>query len=376
MASSGLISKTSFTASVITGAIVLTIAVIAVSGLRAAEADPAGPAAAAPAPVAVFEVRVDARTPIESRFPGLIAARRTSALGFESGGRVAEIAVDVGDRVEAGAMLARLDTRALDASLAASRAEAAAARARASLAEATLTRQQTLVDRGHISAQALDQARADRDAAAASAAAADAAANRIAVQLDLARLDAPFAGVITDRLLDEGAVAGPGAPILTLVESSALEFRVGLPADEARAVIPGQSYPLEIGAARLDAVARAGTGVVSPGARTVETVFDLAPGAPAESGAVARLILETALEEPGFWAPLTALSEGRRGLWSVYVLAPDAEAFRLEPRPVEILHSQGDRVYLRGAVEAGAQVLAAGVHRVTPGQRVRPAVEA
>jgi hypothetical protein len=62
-------------------------------------------------------------------------------------------------------------------------------------------------------------------------------------------------------------------------------------------------------------------------------------------------------------------------LWSVYALAPGEDGFNLEPRPVEILHIENDRVFLTGAVEDGAQFLSAGVHRVAPGQSVRPAVE-
>ncbi|MGX6647199.1 hypothetical protein ACWCOP_04585 [Maricaulaceae bacterium MS644] len=104
----------------------------------------------------------------------------------------------------------------------------------------------------------------------------------------------------------------------------------------------------------------------------MEAVFDLEDAVDVQSGAVARLILSTELRQRGFWAPLTALSEGRRGLWSVYVLVEEDGAWRLEPRPVEILHSEADRVFLTGAVEEGSLILSSGVHRVTPGQRVAP----
>ena len=87
----------------------------------------------------------------------------------------------------------------------------------------------------------------------------------------------------------------------------------------------------------------------------------------------ARLVLPYELEERGFWAPVAALTEGRRGLWSIYALVPDEDAFILEPRPVEILHTERDRVYLRGAVQTDELILQGGVRRVAPGQRVRPA---
>ena len=192
------------------------------------------------------------------------------------------------------------------------------------------------------------------------------------MQIDLARIEAPFSGVITARHFDEGAVAGPGAPVLTLVEAGALELRVGLPARETRALVTGDLYEAELDGTRARLRLRSVTGVVDRESRSVTAVFDfIEPGA-ARAGEVARLILPAPLEDRGFWAPVTALAEGRRGLWSVYVLTGQGP-FGLEPRPVEILHSEGERVYLSGAVEEGSLILATGLQRVTPGQSVMPA---
>lgn len=374
----GVISRLGgrFALGVLAAAGLLLAVIVAVSTLRGAEAGPASPLHAEPIPVEALTVRYADSAIIETAYPGVVEPRRSSALGFETGGRLARIDADVGDRVAAGAVLASLDVRALEAERGAAEADARAAEAVARLAEVTLERRRTLVDQGHVSPQALDQSEADFNAARARALAAAAAAERLAVALDLARLAAPYDGVVTARHLDEGAVAGPGAPVLTLVEDAVLEVRVGLPAAAARVVSTGERYTFDLGGERRAARLRAVTGVISPGGRTVEAVFELEDGEGVESGAVARLILDAPLEQRGFWAPVSALAEGRRGLWSVYVLAPDEGAYRLEPRPVEILHSEADRVYLTGAVEAGAVILAAGVHRVSPGQRVAPAPEA
>jgi RND family efflux transporter MFP subunit len=361
-----------FALGVLASALALAVVVVAVSSLRGADAGPDTAVTAEPLPVEAISADYADFTEIESAYPGLVEARRSSALGFETGGRVAEITADVGDRVVAGQILARLDTRALAAVLAAARAQTVAAEAQARLAGVTLERRRTLVEQGHVSAQALDQAEADFNAARASAAASRASADQVRVQIDLATLIAPYDAVIVARSLDEGAVAGPGTAVLTLVEHAALEIRVGLPAVEASKITPGETYPFEIAGALHTARLRAQTGVISPGARSVEAVFDLEDAVGVQSGAVARLILSTELRQRGFWAPLSALSEGRRGLWSVYALVEDDDAWRLEPRPVEILHTEGDRVFLTGAVEAGGLILSAGVHRVTPGQRVSP----
>ena len=362
-----------FALGVIAAALALAVLVVGLSSLRGASAG-AGEAAggADPVPVETLEVRYQEGAQMQVRYPGLVTARRESALGFETGGRIASIAVDIGDRVEAGDALAALDTRSLEAQLAAARADAEAARAQAELAEATLARQRTLLERGHVSRQRLDEAASTQRAARAQADAATAAADALAVQIDLARIEAPFSGVITARHFDEGAVAGPGAPVLTLVEAGALELRVGLPARETRALVTGDLYEAELDGTRARLRLRSVTGVVDRESRSVTAVFDfIEPGA-ARAGEVARLILPAPLEDRGFWAPVTALAEGRRGLWSVYVLTGQGP-FGLEPRPVEILHSEGERVYLSGAVEEGSLILATGLQRVTPGQSVMPA---
>lgn len=356
------------------GAVALIAAlVVGVSSLRAATAQD-GPGDSLPTPVEVFEAEYLDAAAVAERFPGVVAASRESDLGFETGGRIADMRADVGDRVSAGDRLAALDTRALEAQLAASRAQAAEAQANADIARTTLDRQRVLLERGHISQQRLDEAAAAERAARARAQAAEAAADAIAVQLDLAVIEAPFDGVVTRRLIDEGAVIGPGAPVLRLVETGRLEARVGLPIARAQRLDQGGVYEFETAEGRFSARLRAQTGVVEQGARSVAAVFDLEDPAAASAGEVARLVLPGDIHRRGFWAPLSALSEARRGLWSVYVLVDDgAGAYRLEPRTVELLTTQSGRVYVTGSVRDGERVLAGGLQRVAPGVRVRPA---
>ncbi|WP_439633443.1 efflux RND transporter periplasmic adaptor subunit [Glycocaulis sp.] len=374
MPGSQIIRRHAFATSVATLAIVIAGIAVLVSALRGgpAQADLAF-AEAAPATVETLVVNYLPSAEIEARFPGLVAARRESALAFSTGGRLEIIHVNVGDRVAAGDVLAQLDTRTLEAQLAAARADASAAAAQSALARTTLTRQERLVEQGHVSAQRLDEAGATARAAEAQASAANAAARALEVQLELARLEAPFDGVITRRNADEGAVMGGGAPLFHLVEDGVLEFRLGVPVSDAARLVPGNDYMLEAGTRRVTARLRALTGVVDTATRSVEAVFELEGGQGVVPGEVARLVLPGSLQERGFWAPLTALAEGRRGLWTVYQLANGGEGYSLEPRSVELLHTEGGQVYLRGAVDEGALILSAGLQRVTPGQRVLPA---
>jgi len=368
-----IVRRHAFATSVASLAIVIAGIVVLVSALRGSPASAdLTLGEAAPVSVETLSVSYVDEAGIEARFPGLVAARRESALAFSAGGRLDVIHVNVGDRVAQGDILAELDTRTLEAQLAAARADAAAARAQAALAQTTLTRQQQLVERGHVSAQRLDEAGATARAAEAQANAASAGTRALEVQLELARLAAPYDGVITRRNSDEGAVLGAGTPLFQLVEDGVLEFRAGLPVEEAASLTPGNEYTLEAGDRRVTARLRALTGVVDTTSRAVEAIFELEGGQGVVAGEVARLVLPGSLDERGFWAPLTALSEGRRGLWTVYQLTNGGERYSLEPRSVELLHTEGGQVYLRGAVDEGAMILAGGVQRVTPGQSVMP----
>ena len=173
------------------------------------------------------------------------------------------------------------------------------------------------------------------------------------------------------RQADEGAIASPGQPLLRIVESDALEIRTGLPPRVAAQLVPGDAYAFQAGPRRITAQFRTSTAIVDRESRTVSAVFDLDPSAALAAGEIVRLAIGTPVGADGFWVPTEALAEGRRGLWSVYVLVPDeAGDYRLEPRVVETVRIEAERVFVRGAVADGDLVLASGLQRIAPGQRV------
>ncbi|MFY0637209.1 efflux RND transporter periplasmic adaptor subunit [Maricaulis maris] len=356
-------------------AILVALMVFGVTALRAE----ANFTAAAPAPMSVSVLRADydpdAR--IAEFFPGLITARRESALGFERAGRIDRINVDVGDRVQAGDLLARLDVRAVEAQIAAADAQTAEAAAQTALASETESRQSQLLERGHISQQRFDEVRTSTRAALARQNAAAAAADALRVQLDLSVITAPFDGVVTARRADEGAIASPGQPLLELVELDSLEVRVGLPQSVAAGYARDDIVAFQVDSqiAPVAARFRASSSVVDRQTRTVTAVFDLEAGQAVAAGQIVRLAVETPIIAEGFWVPTAALAEGRRGLWSIYVLTPEDDAYTLQPRVVETVRIEAERVFVRGAVDDGELLLASGLQRITPGQRVLPAVQ-
>lgn len=309
---------------------------------------------------------------LDETYSGLAEARRTSRLGFSAGGRIASILADVGDRVKEGDVLASLDTRSLNAQLASAIAVVEEARAAHSLALATVERQLTLSRQGHVSPQRVDEAEAQANSALARVEAAKAQADILRVQLDLAKITAPFDGVVTARMADEGVIASPGQPILSLVEVGHLEARIGLPAASAARLEPGKVYSLKADTGVVEATLRNVTGVIDPQQRTVAAVFDIDNAGTVASGAVVRLAMSREIDEPGFWVPVKALSTASRGLWSLYVAAPAENGWKAEPRPVEMVHTDGERAFVRGPVRPGERVIVDGLQRVVPGMAVEP----
>jgi len=214
----------------------------------APEAVESRPAAATVARATVAEVV--ARVPVSGT---LVAQQEIQVFPQVSGYEIVEIAVDAGDRVEKGALLARLSDLTLNAQLQQAeaeymRAEAALRQARSQVASteaalnqaaAALERAQALRRSGSASQAALDQAiSAEASARAAAASAADgvavaqAALAQAAAARDIARLNvertrivAPEAGVISARTAELGAIAGTGqAPLFTLVAGGRIEL--------------------------------------------------------------------------------------------------------------------------------------------------------
>jgi len=341
-------------------------------------------------PVETATVRHETSYVTSAAYAGVLAARRESALGFEQGGLIAEILVEEGDVVEAGQVLAKRDIRRLEAQRSELEANLDAAKARLALAVSTLRRQRELVRRNNASEQRLDEAAAERNSAAAAVAQAEAGLQAVEVQLDLAVLKAPFDAVVVARAADEGTIAAPGQTILRVLERAALEARIGVPPVVAERLESGpRARTLSVGGQSVSAVLRTVLPEVDAQTRTVLAIFDLDPSAEErlKAGSIARIGLETAVQERGFWIPVAALSEARRGLWSAFaVVPPEGGAEQgtagdgtagggavgvAERRLVTVLHTETDRAYVRGTFKDGDTVITGGVHKIVPGQAVR-----
>ena len=378
-------------------------------------------------PVRVTAIEhIDAFTKTRS-YAGVVAAHRTSRLGFERPGRVTEVLIEEGDDVKAGQPLAQLDRRHLEAQLA--QLQAREQQAESQLAELEVgPRQQTiaasrsrlddrvaqfdLANRNHqrnvllfgrgaatkeqldATALALESAAAQRDAAKdeldeleegsrqehidaqrAVVKQLEAELQDLAHDMEDCTILAPYDGRISERLIDEGAFVGSGQAIVEIMETSRLEVRIGLPVSAANSFAGSDGATVTIDNQPIEVLFSRQQPAVDLQTRTQMVVFSLCDkrGVCVVPGSVARLEVEEVVSTAGFWLPTTALVRGPRGLWAVFavVRAEGGESQFVERRLVELLYTEGDRSLVRGTLQTGDHIVTSGTQRVVPGQTVR-----
>ena len=361
------------TAAVIAASVAAVLAGASLIAERAAAVPP--PPRAPLTPVAVATVTPQPGYRVTRRFIGQIEAPGRIDLGFELAGRVVEILAQEGDRVPRGAPLARLDAAALEAQRAALLAERDALSADAELARLTLARNEQLARGGFRSESARDDSRLTVARVAARMAALDAQIAGVDVLIGKSAIAAPFDAVVGSRLADPGQNIAAGAPILRLFEHAAPQLRVGLPIALADRLAPGDIVPVEIEGRRLDARVLRLRADLDPVTRTRGVVLALPEAARLAFGQTGSLVLEEEVAEPGFWAPVAALREGSRGSWTVLAVTPGPTGPVIAVAAVEVIHLAGERVFLRGALPAGARIVSHAPGRVAPGQAVAMVAE-
>ncbi|MEL6550265.1 MAG: efflux RND transporter periplasmic adaptor subunit [Pseudomonadota bacterium] len=347
--------------------------VTAYGALTARAALSEAPEAAPPTTVRPIALTLVDSVTIERRFAGQFEAPQETVLGFEEPGTIAEVLVREGDVLEAGAVIARLDTRLLDAERTRLAASDAALAAQAELARRTNARQEALLAGGHVSAQRVDETSLLLTQLEASRAEIAAAVAALEVRRDKSVLRAPFAGRVAARALDTGAIVGPGTAVITLLETGPARFRAGLDPALAAGLAPGTRVEISAGAETYPAI----LGELAPGldaaTRSRIAFFDLPDGAAPPSGAAGEVRLEERVEgnaAKGAWVPVSALRQGPRGTWQLLTVA-QGETPVIGTEAAEILHLDADRAFIRGSFTDGTLVLPAGTHRVVPGERVR-----
>jgi len=367
---------------------------------------PQASATARPLAVNTMVARRQPSMEIERSFTGLVQARRSSLLGFERAGRLARMLVQEGDQVEAGTDLAQLDIQQLEQQRASLNLALEGARQTLGPMEAEDSESTPVTRRARIQQlrAELDQLeresaseppgvasrlrdveqRVDRLNEATRGETRQATKARIAelesrlgdVQREISAgtLTAPYDGVVLLRQAREGTVVSAGMPILELVEQDQLETRIGVPPDVAEDIQTGQSLSLVVGTKAIEGTVDSILPRVERTGRTRTLIMSL-NSSPTEKifpGEIAELRLVVRQPTAGFWVPITALTRPLQQSWTVYVLEESSDTVTVARRRVDILTETTEQAFVQGELETGDRLIVDGLHRVVPGQRVKP----
>lgn len=156
--------------------------------------------------------------------PGTVEARNRARISAEVSGNVRELPFDVGDTVEQGAALVRLNDAGLQAQLEVAEASLAAAEARLQEARQAFRRTKNLYEQDSASEQQMDQATAALQQAEARRSQAEAEIRKLQIQLDKTTIHAPFGGVVVAKHIESAELAQPGSPLITLLDPAQLRL--------------------------------------------------------------------------------------------------------------------------------------------------------
>ncbi len=180
---------------------------------------------------------------------GLLPMRRATP-GTVLMGRVSEVLHQEGDRVKAGEILARVESRDVQARLAQAQAAVSAARAQETNSRLTLERIQRLHERNATSQKSVDDANAGYEAAAAGLRAAEEGVEAAKVMVGYSLIAAPFSGVVAKRQVEVGDTASPGMPLFVVEETRKMKLEASVPEMWLARLAVGDDVEVEVESAR------------------------------------------------------------------------------------------------------------------------------
>lgn len=327
-----------------------------------------------PRPVNLHTI-ADERTAQIRRFPGLVEATQTAELAFRVGGEIDTLPFRPGQAVAAGELVAALDAQ--DYELAVEQASA-----QAELLDAQHRRNQRMQQQELISPAEFDRSQADLRIAQAELKSAQ-------TNLEYTRLKAPFAGVVASLHVEKHENVSPQQPILTLQADNLIDVSIQVPERLFARVkrdldyqpdvlfdgLPGQFFKASI---------REWDRVADPATNTYRVVFSLP--APANvnilPGMTATVLIDAEemtqsiqsavlLPASAVFAPEDkALQPGKAYVW-LYQSDNDSDG-QVTLHPIRIGNMTNDGLQVIEGLQPGDQVVYAGVHHLTDGQRVKP----
>ena len=300
--------------------------------------------------IEVLEVKILDSYSITKTFPGKLLPIEQSELAFEIPGKIKNIYVDVGDYVNKGDILAKLDDRESNAQL-------NQARAKYDLSKQVLDRFEDLRAQGHISIQDLDKARSDFIIA-------ESQYEFFKVKLEQTNIISPFNGVIQNRFLDTGTVINSGIPILEIIDSNYVEAHISVPVIYLSEMQLGQEYDFEFNGKIIKATFSKLAPMSPGGSDSRLAIFKFSDFF--SPGSIANLQIKITKKSKGTWVPLKSLSQSEQGLWSVYTIENNVVVKDL----VEIIYFENNYAYVSGTLKDNDLIVLGGAAKIIEGKKI------
>ncbi|ART08126.1 RND family efflux transporter MFP subunit [Klebsiella variicola] len=300
---------------------------------------------------------------------GEIHAHDETILSFRTGGRIVTRSVDIGDRVNAGQLLATLENTTSQNQLDGAQADYEGAKASAQVAALNVNRMQKLMPTGAIARTQLDTARADWLVARARLKNSESALRNARESLGWTRLIAPRSGVITEVSASAGQVVNGGQSVLTLATGEARDVVFDIAKPEA--IPPQEQAGLRVSllsdpSVQASAAVRDISPQADPQTRTwrVRATLQNPPLAMALGASVTVTLPATGPH--GYALPASALSRVDDKP-AVYVINPQSQA---QLRVVVPAYYTATTVIISGGLDPGDRVITAGVSKLRSGEPV------
>jgi RND family efflux transporter MFP subunit len=308
---------------------------------------------------------------LQQEFAGEVKPRVEARLGFRVGGKITRREAEVGQHVQAGAVLAELDPQDYRLAAEAARAQVAAAATNRDLAAADFRRYVALREQNFISGAELERRESTLKAAQAQL---DQAQAQLAAQGNQARytkLVADVAGVITAVEAEPGQVVAAGTPVIRIAVDGPRDVVFALPEDKLAAVRAGTEVAVRAWAGNETLAGRVREVAASadPATRTYPVKVSLDGPEQPPLGATVTVLprAPVAASAEVIRIPTSALRQEGAGS-AVWVL--DRQTMTVKSQPVQVASADGNEAVIAAGLAPGLLVVSAGVHVLAPGQKV------
>jgi len=305
-------------------------------------------------------------------YSGVVRPRIESAIGFRVGGKIVQRLVNVGDRVEVGEVIARLDENDLQLAENSAKAAVASARSRRDVARDNFERGKALLPQAIISQQAYDTRLNELDAAASALDSVEAQLRLATNSVEYATLKADKAGVVTSVMGEPGQVVSTGQTIITLAQAGETEIAVAVPEQDSGHLAIGEPAKITLWAGPRVSIAgriREIAGQADPTSRTYAIRISIPEAPPImRLGMTASVALRIDDEAAAVVVPVAALTESD-GSPVVFVVEPANKTVR--KAAVTAAGIAEDGVRITSGLSPGDLVVIAGAQFLRDGMRVR-----